>query len=88
MKRLYHVNLDEEKVAPVKEWLSKNGMSFSGYINVIVGEIYATIGKIETGKKTSIRQCAELFADTVEQLDEVKETMKDKKISKVKVKER
>lgn len=86
-KKLYHVSLDPDKVQPVQEWLKKNGMTFSGYINVIIGEISETIRKLEEQKESTVRTCANLFADSVEALDKVKKEMKEKPLKKRKVKE-
>lgn len=38
MKKTYSMTLDEEKVDALKVWLDKNGQTFSGYINSIIGE--------------------------------------------------
>ena len=38
MKKTYSMTLDEEKVDALKIWLDKNGQTFSGYINSMIGE--------------------------------------------------
>ena len=38
MKKLYTVNLDEDKVDELKEWLELNGQTFSGYLNILIAE--------------------------------------------------
>jgi len=38
MKKIYTVNLDEEKVDEIKIWLDKRGVSFSGYLNTLIDE--------------------------------------------------
>lgn len=38
MKRPYTITLDEEKVDALKIWLDKNGQTFSGYLNSMIGE--------------------------------------------------
>lgn len=38
MKRQYTITLDEDKVDALKVWLDKNGQTFSGYLNSMIGE--------------------------------------------------
>lgn len=39
MKKVYSINLDEEKVDEIKLWLDKHGVSsFSGYLNILIDE--------------------------------------------------
>ena len=38
MKKTYSITLDEEKVDALKIWLDKNGQTFSGYLNIMIGE--------------------------------------------------
>lgn len=38
MKTTYSITLDGDKVDRLKEWLSKRGLSFSGYINSMIDE--------------------------------------------------
>lgn len=38
MKKQYTITLDEDKVDELKPWLEKNGQTFSGYLNVVIGE--------------------------------------------------
>lgn len=38
MKRQYTITLDEDKVDALKVWLDKNGQTFSGYLNITIGE--------------------------------------------------
>lgn len=78
MKKLYHVNLDEEKVEEVKKWLTKRGQSFSGYVNVIIGEIFDTIVKIDEDKKNTVNQCVGLLNEAAEKLEDVKAGMQKK----------
>ena len=87
MKKLYHVNLDKEKVEEVQKWLKKNGQTFSGYVNVIIGEIYDTIQKIEENKDSTVKQCVEIFSNAAEKLDSVKKEMVSKEKKKGKGKE-
>ena len=78
MKKLYHVNLDEGKVEEVKKQLTKRGQSFSGYVNVIIGEIFDTIVKIDEDKKNTVNQCVGLLNEAAEKLEDVKEGMRKK----------
>ena len=43
MKANYTICLDKEKVAALKPWLEKRGLSFSGYLNSILDEQLDTI---------------------------------------------
>lgn len=38
MKKVYAINLDEDKVALLKDWLGKKGLTFSGYLNSMIDE--------------------------------------------------
>ncbi len=38
MKKVYAINLDEEKVNQIRAWLDKRGVSFSSYMNTLIDE--------------------------------------------------
>jgi len=38
MKKVYSINLDEDKVEEIRAWLEKKGLSFSGYMNSLIEE--------------------------------------------------
>lgn len=38
MKKHYDITLEEEKVEALKVWLKKNGLTFSGYLEILIGE--------------------------------------------------
>ena len=38
MKKVYAINLDEDKVDKIKTWLEKRGVSFSAYMNTLIDE--------------------------------------------------
>ena len=38
MKEKYTITLDKEKVDDLKVWFDKNGQTFSGYLNSMIGE--------------------------------------------------
>ena len=46
MKKNYTVSLDDEKVALIKPWLEKKGISFSGFLNAAVDEMAEGIVKM------------------------------------------
>lgn len=55
MKKIYTVNLDEDKVDELKGWLEKNGQTFSGYLNILIGENLEALKKFTPkGDKTRL----------------------------------
>ncbi|MDP3930686.1 MAG: hypothetical protein Q8R57_16825 [Bacteroidota bacterium] len=55
MKKIYTVNLDEDKVNELKVWLEKNGQTFSGYLNILIGENLEALKKYAPkGDKTRL----------------------------------
>jgi hypothetical protein len=55
MKKNYTVSLDEEKVDELKPWLEKQGISFSGYLNILIGENLEALQKFAPkGDKTRL----------------------------------
>lgn len=55
MKKYYTVSLDEENVDELKVWLEKNGQTFSGYLNVLIGENLEVLRKFAPkGDKTRL----------------------------------
>jgi hypothetical protein len=46
MKKNFTVSLDDEKVALIKPWLEKKGLSFSGFLNSAVDEMAEGIVKM------------------------------------------
>jgi predicted DNA-binding protein len=49
MKKTYSMTLDEEKVDALKIWLDKNGQTFSGYINSMIGETLQALDDFSVG---------------------------------------
>ncbi len=55
MKKNYTISLDEEKVDELKPWLEKQGISFSGYFNSMMGEYLEALKKFTPkGDKTRL----------------------------------
>jgi hypothetical protein len=55
MKKNYTISLDEEKVDEIKPWLDRQGLSFSGYLNSLIGENLQALAMFAPkGDKTKI----------------------------------
>ena len=54
MKRQYTITLDEDKVDALKIWLDKNGQTFSGYINSMIGETLQALDDFSVGDNEKV----------------------------------
>ena len=47
-KKVYSITLDEDKVKPFKAWLKKRGLTFSGYLNLIIDEQVEAVAMVSS----------------------------------------
>ncbi len=75
MKKVYSINLDEEKVESLKVWLDQKGLSFSGYLNSVIDEQITAIELFSPSggkKKVSTVQLLQIAGRMVKKLNESK----------------
>ena len=63
MKKTYTITLDEDKVDALKIWLHKNGQTFSGYLNIMIGETLQALDDfvVDDNEKISFFKLGSLF---------------------------
>jgi len=73
MKKVYSINLDEDKVEEIRKWLEPKGLSFSGYINSLIEEQLGAMELYGDGKeKVTVMKFIKLAAKMVKNLNESK----------------
>jgi hypothetical protein len=73
MKKVYSINLDEEKVEEIKVWLDKRGLSFSSYLNSLIEEQLEAMKIYGDGnEKVTIMKFIKMAAKMVGNLNEAK----------------
>jgi len=84
MKKRYNINLDEQEVEELREWVKEQGMSLSGFINTLIREHNAAARELKGIKNVSevtIGQALKLYELMQKGLDE---TRKEEEIKKKK----
>ena len=72
MKKRYDVSLNEEKVDELKKWLDKRGLTFSGYLSLLIDEqveavkLFAPDGNL---KKVTVSKFGKLAFNMVKKLN-------------------
>jgi hypothetical protein len=75
MKKVYSINLDEDKVEEIRKWLEPKGLSLSGYINSLVEEQLEAMKLYGDGKeKVTVMKFIKLAAKMVKNLNESKKS--------------
>jgi hypothetical protein len=72
-KQNYNLSLNEEKVAEIKVWLDKRGLTFSGYIDSVIEEqLAAMVLYGDVGSKVTVLGLIKIFKKMVVNLNESK----------------
>lgn len=82
MKKRYNINLDEQEVEELREWVKEQGMSLSGFINTLIREHNAAARELKGIKNVSevtIGQALKLYELMQKGLDE---TRKEEEVKK------
>ena len=73
MKKVYSLNLDEDKVEEIKVWLEKHNLTFSGYMNSLLEEqLSAMVLYGDVGSKVTVLNLMKIFKKMVGNLNESK----------------
>lgn len=60
-KKVYHVNLNEWETDNLKAWLKPQGVSFSGYLQVVIHDTMSAVSNIIDDNKTPVLTAAGLL---------------------------
>lgn len=77
-KKQYLLNLNKEDVEDLRTWLEPQGISFSGYISMVVSEQMTAIRKIIEGNKTPSLTASSLLKVAGKMAEEIEEDVKKK----------